>query len=711
MMRSVSAVALASLVLLAIGAPSPVAEAPIAHEHETGPQTAFDTLDEYQHLPLVARNHSADLVLGENTKPLSGATTRYLVSVSPDGARYTFSQTTPELDSVQPGDIIAGGVTQATPYGFLRKVRSVHVSAASPSAGASQVVFTTEHATLAEAIEDGVVHETKCFDPVSVPINEQLYDEEDGKVGLTGSVAVKPCLDFRAEFDDHHLEELSFINTTVETATLTLRANVEKSIEEENEVLSVLLPRVGAPPVVIVPELSVDVGLTATLEAGFSAGITQTAVLTAGLTYDDDADEKYSWFAEHTNQFEPATPTFTGTLDAKAYAAPRLSLWIDGFVGPYGGIDGYLRAEADINATPWWQLYGGLEGVVGVKAQVLDPELAAYEKRWRIREWLLAQAKTYTIWVAQASGTAGGLLDVDFLDANTGWAVGGDNEVLRTTNGGTTWLLGRVQADHVGAVSFITSQAGWVGGRSGVTTQVFRTSDGGTEWTLQYEREEHWPLSVHDIEFLDPRNGWLVADFGYRAIGGSGVDVLWVTDDGGGSWNPMLTSLIHSVAFLPSGHGWAVGYGYGIPVPPHPWIWSTSIHKTTDGGQTWLEQSSPVSTGLLAVHFVDNSNGWAVGREGAIVYTSNGGAKWVVQQSEVTVHLRDVLFADSLQGWVVGDGGTLLHTADGGRSWQAEPSGTTDDLCAIDAGDATRFWVVGTGGTILHGQRHNLTAP
>jgi hypothetical protein len=395
------------------------------------PQATPKPLDEFQYLPLVARNYSP-LVIPDTTKPLSESTTQYLDSVSPNGAVFTFSQKTPELESVEPGDIIAGGVTDATPYGFLRRVTNVSTTGTSASAQASQVVFTTEQATLEEAIEEGTIHESKCFEQKVIPIDEDLYEGEDGAVELKGHVIVQPCFDFTAVIDGHHLEEVTFINTTVQTATLELTADIEKSIQEDRELVPVTLPTIPIPVGVIVPVLSVHVGLSGTVEAGLSTGLTQTATLTASVTYDDD--EGWSKIADYENRFYPDTPTFSGTLDLKAYTGPRLTLWINGVVAPYAEIDGYLRLHADVNTTPWWQLYGGLDAKVGAKAEILGWTLLDYEPLpWRLYEELLAQAE----------GTPNLVSNPGFEQQLVGW----------NTSSGSAMYVAETQFVHLGSYS------------------------------------------------------------------------------------------------------------------------------------------------------------------------------------------------------------------------------------------------------------------
>jgi len=95
--------------------------------------------------PLIMKNAGMPpAVIPETTEILTDTTTQYLSSISGDGTVFTFSQTTPELDDVSPGDVIVGDVATNAPYGFLRKVTDI-------SSAGGQVTITTEDASL----EDG----------------------------------------------------------------------------------------------------------------------------------------------------------------------------------------------------------------------------------------------------------------------------------------------------------------------------------------------------------------------------------------------------------------------------------------------------------------------------------------------------------------------------------------------------------------------------
>ena len=88
----------------------------------------------------------------------------------------------------------------------------------------------------------------------------------------------------------------------------------------------------------------------------------------------------------------------------------------------------------------------------------------------------------------------------------------------------------------------------------------------------------------------------------------------------------------------------------------------------------------------------------------AIVRTTDGGATWVVQTSGTTGTLWGVSFADANAGTAVGtgpEGGTILRTTDGGATWVAQTSGTRNWLIGVSFTDANTGTAVGFDGTIL----------
>ncbi len=152
--------------------------------------------------------------------------------------------------------------------------------------------------------------------------------------------------------------------------------------------------------------------------------------------------------------------------------------------------------------------------------------------------------------------------------------------------------------------------------------------------------------------------------------------------------------------------------GVSFPTPTHGYVVGDQgvILATTDGGESWHEQSSGMApidpscnqgvngesiestcTNVLRdVQFVDATTGWAVGSDGIVLHTADGGANWTRQQlppldsisglgpgpggtdlrAPHWEDLTSVSFPDARSGVVVGPGGTILSTADGGTTWQ-----------------------------------------
>ena len=183
------------------------------------------------------------------------------------------------------------------------------------------------------------------------------------------------------------------------------------------------------------------------------------------------------------------------------------------------------------------------------------------------------------------------------------------------------------------------------------------------------------------MAFVDAQRGW--------AAGWNGT--ILATSDGGASWVPQTSNTsehLWSVAFADGQRGWAVG-GRG------------TILATADGGASWEPQTSNTTEYLLSAAFVDGQRGWAVGGNGTILATTDGGASWAPQTSNTTEYLRSVAFVDQQRGWAVGHNGTILATADGGASWAPQTSNTTEGLSSVAFVDAQRGWAVGSKGTIL----------
>lgn len=267
-------------------------------------------------------------------------------------------------------------------------------------------------------------------------------------------------------------------------------------------------------------------------------------------------------------------------------------------------------------------------------------------------------------WVRLSSPVPAGeeVTDVEFVNLTTGWAIGSSNAILRSTNGGATWsaqsFLGFTYPPYLLALSATDASHAWIGGydsTGGFTYDAYYsillgTGNGTTWWSSAPLAAGDYGHGLTGLDFVDASRGWAVT------VDGS----FTITTDGGRTWTaPLYPTGVDSfsdVSFADAANGWAVGQDSS---------YAGFIMHTTDGGRTWYRQAQstlaagPVSD-VTAICAVSPSVAWAVCRDGFVVYTTNAGASWTIERP-TTQDLKDVSFASADTGWIVGDAGTILR--------------------------------------------------
>lgn len=139
-----------------------------------------------------------------------------------------------------------------------------------------------------------------------------------------------------------------------------------------------------------------------------------------------------------------------------------------------------------------------------------------------------------------------------------------------------------------------------------------------------------------------------------------------------------------ALAFLPPNYDdaplravYAVDRNHVVAVGDHGTVW-----QTLDGGKTWDRMKSGCKASLRAVCFVNELQGWAVGRTerpadtsvGTVLKTNDGGLTWEEATETPLPGLNGVKFFDETTGIAFGDGtpaapSGLFATADGGKTW------------------------------------------
>jgi photosystem II stability/assembly factor-like uncharacterized protein len=294
-------------------------------------------------------------------------------------------------------------------------------------------------------------------------------------------------------------------------------------------------------------------------------------------------------------------------------------------------------------------------------------------------------------WKPLLSGAAANINFIHFADWNHGWMLGesggkmgedseSGNILLITTNGGRTWT--RKPLPNVTSLYFNDLKTGWAVGRN---STLLKTTDGGLEWSKVESIDKligmpiessNYNFGFSDVHFTDAEHGWVIGNFYGRAR--SDIGGIFMTSDGGATWRRVpvtfqtqhssgrfTSGLLHSVHFKDLNTGSVTGEMYD-----GDGRFFFALH-TRNGGLTWDQLRTP-SRATHNTQFLDPANGWTAAfapREGgaeAVVYdttlmrTDNGGMSWRNDFIARGRRIRGVFFLSPTKGWAVGDRGMIL---------------------------------------------------
>lgn len=149
-------------------------------------------------------------------------------------------------------------------------------------------------------------------------------------------------------------------------------------------------------------------------------------------------------------------------------------------------------------------------------------------------------------WSALASGTTERLLCVSAIDNNI-WIGGRNGLMIYSNNGGSTFnLMTNPANDDIKDIQFVNAQIGFAGGSN--SAFIF-TSNGGANWEL---RASGIQVGLNGLHFTNELQGWVV--------GGNGT--LYTTNNAGISWTPLQSATnqdLNSIHTFDGLNVWAVG--------------------------------------------------------------------------------------------------------------------------------------------------------
>ncbi len=338
-------------------------------------------------------------------------------------------------------------------------------------------------------------------------------------------------------------------------------------------------------------------------------------------------------------------------------------------------------------------------------------------------------------WTILSTGTSSELTKFCFINKDTGFVCGRNGTVLRTINGGLNWT-----STNNGLPStsiFRDMDYRGVGQNTeiyltGDPYYIYKTSNLGASWDTvgfwgsnqTYMGDDHHYnstdlgggdtlLTVGGYGLINKRNNagnrifftdfvkfgrsrmydiWIdenkIWAIGEPTTVGVTFDQLIYSSNGGANWvaqNTGNTSEIFSCIYmLNSSTGYIAGAG-GM------------LRKTINGGASWEQITSPTSSGLQKVQFLNENTGWVFGgvnnTTSLMFKTTDAASSWTQQFLPGTAgYVYSAQMLNENTGWAVGQqfSSNIYKTTDGGSSWipyshNIQGTGVIIDIDMLDA--------------------------
>ena len=217
-------------------------------------------------------------------------------------------------------------------------------------------------------------------------------------------------------------------------------------------------------------------------------------------------------------------------------------------------------------------------------------------------------------------GTTEPLNDVMFLNADTGYVVGGEwslpsSAYFYTTDGGMTWNTSVVSTYALQSVQFLNDTLGFIAtSQASPMNLCYKTIDGGASWT-----------SFNTALYNDGKIYFKDHKIGFHYSPNNGDDVAY-SSNGGVSWAHYENGTFggNGVAGMHFPTGSSIGYAVTA--------WGGEIYKTIND-TVWTLSGQPTSQTYNAVYFVDDFIGYVLGTN-VILKTIDGGANWSVANAD-----------------------------------------------------------------------------
>jgi photosystem II stability/assembly factor-like uncharacterized protein len=287
---------------------------------------------------------------------------------------------------------------------------------------------------------------------------------------------------------------------------------------------------------------------------------------------------------------------------------------------------------------------------------------------------------------------------LDLANAGTRMvAVGERGHVLLSDDQGNTWRQAKSVPTRVmlTAVFFIDADHGWAVGHD---ETILNTMDGGETWIRShFAPEAQQPLL--DVWFANRVSGIAVGAYG----------AYFATNDGGRTWTGAKFAPASDSTDADASGEAADGYE---DIPPDYHLnriigvgnrlyiaaEGGQLYRSDDRGANWRALPSPYEGSFFGLLPIRGDGLLAFGLRGSLFKSADAGQTWHAIETHTTAMLTDGIVINDLRVVICGLAGVLLVSGDAGETFRLIQQDDRKGLSAVLAGRAGTVVVAGEGG-------------
>jgi photosystem II stability/assembly factor-like uncharacterized protein len=288
-------------------------------------------------------------------------------------------------------------------------------------------------------------------------------------------------------------------------------------------------------------------------------------------------------------------------------------------------------------------------------------------------------------WIQISSGSGSSINDMDRFANGDIIAVGEYGTILRKESASNKWIIQTSSTQtNFKAVQVIGLNDVVAVDDAG---KIFTSNDGGINWIGASSIPQNL-LTAEDLFFTSLQDGWVIGQ-GYTS------GVLYHTTNGGSSWSAVSDFM---------------GYYNSIDVQGSN-IWASNpaaaiYYRSTDNGSSWIQGSLPGQPYQIQdMDFYNETVGYAVGYAGQVFRSSDAGITWQILPTPNQIdQLTDIYLVGQNELWISTNSNSVYYTANGGQSWSILNSGSQGFgmFTSVVANSTGEAWTAGYQGYIEH---------